>query len=677
MSRYGTLSVIALLFTLIFSFPNMSFSAPQRRIALVIGNGKYRIVPLRNPLNDAEDIIKALKKYGFEVTYKENVEQREMEAAIWEFGRTLQKGDVGLFYFAGHGVQIDGRNYLIPIDATIHGKADVKYEAVDAGRVLDAMEWAANEFNIVILDACRDNPYGSSFRSITRGLARMDAPKGTIIAYSTSPGKVALDGKKRNSPYTKALLKYMDFQSLTLEQVFKKVRKDIDFDTNGKQIPWEATSLTGTFYFRGIKTKKEPKEIKKQPVPKPRRTIVARKSSSVKRAPSYLKYFGKLARSELPEATLYFKEVLKKRPEDNNARSGMAIGAVFLGDEEDMAYHLKRLKESNISSTNVRIAVGFMEGLQGLYLEGFYELKRALEEGGDKALIKLCTVAVAERNGDRQQARKALEEYRDLVPNYKRNAFYVQLSDRLETLNKLLGAYYITHREERTAFAFGIKFSMIKGALTASLTQSKNSSYYDLQNVSFENGKLVFRVKEEVNRLWTINEYEAEPKENFNTIPVEVRQIEGNCGKTGALFQVFMLRASESVLQNRSLKLYPSGFPLAHSQGCFVATAAFGSPFAKNVNILRNFRDRFMLSNSVGKSLVYLYYRYGPALAKTIEDHPWARAGARIALAPFVVFAGVALGNPRDYVVLIAFLLSIVAFCWFQKGRKSRSQSTE
>jgi hypothetical protein len=116
---------------------------------------------------------------------------------------------------------------------------------------------------------------------------------------------------------------------------------------------------------------------------------------------------------------------------------------------------------------------------------------------------------------------------------------------------------------------------------------------------------------------------------------------------------------------------------LAHSQGCFVATAAFGSPFSENVNILRSFRDKFMLSNSVGRSLVYLYYQYGPDLAKAIEDHPWARASVRIALVPFVVLAGVALGNPGDYVVLLTFLVGIMAFCWFQKRQKRRSQSIE
>ncbi len=249
MLRHGTLCAIALLATAMLFFPSLSFSAQERRTALVIGNGSYRSAPLRNPVHDANDIAKALRTLGFTVTHKQNATQRETEAAIRKFGESLRKGGVGLFYYAGHGLQVNGINYIIPLDAEIREETEVKYEAVDAGRVLDVMYNAGNDFNIVILDACRDNPLARSFRSGSTGLARMDAPKGTIVAYSTSPGKVAFDGKGRNSPYTAALLEYMDDGGLTIEQVFKKCRRRIDRATNGKQIPWESTSLTGDFYF--------------------------------------------------------------------------------------------------------------------------------------------------------------------------------------------------------------------------------------------------------------------------------------------------------------------------------------------------------------------------------------------------------------------------------------------
>ena len=677
MKRFGTFCVTVFLPVILFASADISFPSEKERIALVIGNGQYKSVPLNNPANDANDMAKALKKCGFKVTYRENIGQREMEEAIRKFGKNLQSGGVGLFFFAGHGVQIGGRNYLIPTDATIHEKADVKYEAVDAGRVLDAMEWAENELNIVILDACRDNPYGSDFRSINRGLARMDAPKGTIIAYSTSPGKVAMDGKDGNSPYTKALLKYMDFEDLTLEQVFKKVRKEIYAATNGKQIPWESTSLTGTFYFKNTEPQREPmevKEAKREPIPKPPKKMLSRKTGILDRAPLYDKYFKALGQSGLPDALLFFEEALKKNPENDEARSGMAIGLIFLGKEEDIDYHLKRLKESNSFSANVRVAVGFMEGLQGLYMEGFYELKRALEDGGNRALIRLCTASVAERNGDQQQAKKALEEYRSLVPTHERNAFYAQLAKRVDIRAKLLGGYYITYPKVPDQYAFGIDFSIIDGSLAASLTQNENLQYYELQTVSFDNGKLVFSVKEAVNRLWTLNEYEAEPKENFDKIPVQIRQVEGNCGKNGVTGQALMVRAPESKHQSRSIQFYPTGIPLAHSRGCFVATAAFGSPFDEQVNTLRTFRDQIMLKSAIGKRFTDLYYRYGPILAKIIEKRSWARAATRIALMPVVILAGTALGHPEDCTtVFLIFVFGLLGGCLFWKNRKSKS----
>jgi len=239
---------ILFLFSLFCFFCSSSAHAYQRN-ALVIGNGNYKYSPLLNPVNDAHDITKILKKLKFSVEHLENASQRKMEDAIRQFEKKLKNGGIGLFYFAGHGLQVRGRNYLVPIAANIQEETDVKYEAVDAGRVLDAMYNAGNELNIVILDACRNNPYARSFRSSNIGLARMDAPKGTIVAYSTSPGSVAFDGSSRNSPYTGALLKHIVTPKISIEQVFKRARLDVYTLTNGKQTPWESTSLTGDFSF--------------------------------------------------------------------------------------------------------------------------------------------------------------------------------------------------------------------------------------------------------------------------------------------------------------------------------------------------------------------------------------------------------------------------------------------
>ncbi len=167
---------------------------------------------------------------------------------IADFGNRLKRGGVGLFYYAGHGLQANGVNYLIPVGARIEKESDVKYETVDAGRILDEMANANNGLNIVILDACRDNPYSRSFRSASRGLAIVNtAPVGTFISYSTGPGSVARDGDGRNSPYTAALLQFMKRPGLTIEDVFKGVRQRLRKETG--QVPWELSSLEGKFFF--------------------------------------------------------------------------------------------------------------------------------------------------------------------------------------------------------------------------------------------------------------------------------------------------------------------------------------------------------------------------------------------------------------------------------------------
>ncbi len=165
----------------------------ERRVASVIGNGAYPTTRLRNPVNDARAIARTLREVGFEVLAHENLNQKEIRRAIIEFGNRLAEGGIGLIYFAGHGLQVASRNYMIPVDAVIKSEAEVEVESVDVASVLARMETAQNRLNIVILDACRDNPFGRSFRSSARGLGSIDAPAGTIIAYATSPGKLARD----------------------------------------------------------------------------------------------------------------------------------------------------------------------------------------------------------------------------------------------------------------------------------------------------------------------------------------------------------------------------------------------------------------------------------------------------------------------------------------------------
>ena len=226
-----------------------------RRVALVIGNGSYKDAPLANPVNDARAVQAALKDSGFTVIYRENIDQRGMLAALREFGDQLRGGGAssvgtGLFYYAGHGMQIKGRNYLIPVGSNVEREDEVAYSAVDAQAVLDKMEAAGNATNIMILDACRNNPFIRASRSGAVGLAQMDAPVGTLVAFATSPGNVASDGAGQNGLYTQHLLTAMRLPGIKLEDVFKQVRANVRRDSQNKQVPWESTSLEGDFYFK-------------------------------------------------------------------------------------------------------------------------------------------------------------------------------------------------------------------------------------------------------------------------------------------------------------------------------------------------------------------------------------------------------------------------------------------
>ena len=227
----------------------------EQRVALVIGNASYKDSPLRNPVNDAKDIAETLKGLGFKVILRINSDRRQMIEAVREFGSSIKRGGVGLFYYAGHGVQSRGKNFLMPVGARIEGEGDLEFEAMDANMVLAQMDEAANRVNIVVLDACRDNPYTRSFRSANKGLAQMDSVKGSFIAYSTAPGSVAADGIGRNGTYTKHLLTSLRQSDTKIEEVFKRVRLEVARETGNKQIPWDSSSLLVDFYFSAPGTK--------------------------------------------------------------------------------------------------------------------------------------------------------------------------------------------------------------------------------------------------------------------------------------------------------------------------------------------------------------------------------------------------------------------------------------
>lgn len=227
-----------------------SGAAAEKRVALVIGNGAYSEAPLRNPVNDARSMGAKLAQLGFKVILRENLTKLEMERAAFEFGEQLNADSVGLVFYAGHGLQVGGNNYLVPVDARISAEHRVRWEAFDINRVLNEMEAAGSQVNIVILDACRNNPFERRFRSVEGGLAQISAPKGTLIAYATGPNRTAADGTGANGLYTAELVRAIDTPGIVVEEVFKRVRVEVGRVSNGSQTPWEVSSLTGAFYFR-------------------------------------------------------------------------------------------------------------------------------------------------------------------------------------------------------------------------------------------------------------------------------------------------------------------------------------------------------------------------------------------------------------------------------------------
>lgn len=233
---------------------DISVASPsgERRVALIIGNATYKDAPLKNPVNDAKAMAEILREQGFEVIQRVNASKSEMESAIVEFGEKLGEGAVGLVYYSGHGMQVAGKNYLIPVDAQITTEQSVPLRTIDADAVLTQMMAVRSRVNIVILDACRNNPFERRFRAIGGGLAQMNAPEGTLIAYATAPGKVASDGEGVNGLYTQELLRAMRQPNLPIEQVFKRVRGAVSRASGGNQVPWEASSLTGDLFLGGI-----------------------------------------------------------------------------------------------------------------------------------------------------------------------------------------------------------------------------------------------------------------------------------------------------------------------------------------------------------------------------------------------------------------------------------------
>ena len=241
----------------------------SQKVALIIGNSNYRHgTKLRNAVNDAKDMARTLKKLNFEVILLTNADLRSMDQALDKFYQKLNQGAVGLFYYAGHGVQVNGENYLIPVDADLTTESEVNYESLPLGKLLGGMRDIDNDVNIIILDACRDNPFARSWTrsSGSKGLAPIqNSATGSFIAYATGPGNVAQDGQGRNGTFTESLLKHLNNANATVEEIFKKVRVDVAQKTSNAQVPWTTSSLIGDFYFS---SNYQPQSTTKTPAPR-------------------------------------------------------------------------------------------------------------------------------------------------------------------------------------------------------------------------------------------------------------------------------------------------------------------------------------------------------------------------------------------------------------------------
>lgn len=276
--------VFKLLCVFIILFVNFTTAtADEKKFALIIGNSEYQHASqLANPMNDAIDISEVLRTLGFDVDIHVNATHEQMQNAAKAFIKNLDetKG-IGLFFYAGHGTQLEGINYLMPVEANIAEQSEIQNKGFDVAKLLNNMRVANNQTNIIILDACRDNPFSTrasqgqrsmadkptkasdnnqsrglvpATKVVSSGLSKLDAPPNTLIAFATAPGRTADDGHARNSPYTRELLNTLQQEGLSVEQVFKTVRNNVITSSKGKQVPWESSSLVKEFYFKPRKT---------------------------------------------------------------------------------------------------------------------------------------------------------------------------------------------------------------------------------------------------------------------------------------------------------------------------------------------------------------------------------------------------------------------------------------
>lgn len=328
--------------------PSLAQAPGDLRIALVIGNAAYAgNAALTNPTNDAKAMGDTLRSLGFTVVEVRDGSKAQMTQAIANVKASLQgKQAIGMLYYAGHGLQVDWRNYMVPIDAKMTKASEVPEQTVDLSQVIDAFKTAGNRMNIVVLDACRDNPFGNT--STGKGLAQLDAPPGTFLAYATAPGNVAEDGdtKSANGLYTQFLLQELKKPAAKIEDVFKRVRLNVRQQSQGRQIPWESTSLEDDFYFDRAGKTVLPSKSETDVTHRLQLTLweSLKNSQQSQDIAEYLKlfpsgFFSELAQFRLDQLTRP-NVVAVARPEDKLANTSLTARA-YVGTAKEIQYEVK------------------------------------------------------------------------------------------------------------------------------------------------------------------------------------------------------------------------------------------------------------------------------------------------------------------------------------------------
>ena len=313
------------------------------KIALIIGNSKYKGAPLKNPGNDAKAIGAALTTVGFETTVRLDAGKAELDASIDAYVNTLTaRKCVGLFYYAGHGVQVAWKNYLLGIDVSIDSLETVVRGSLELNALMAGLTRAGNPMNIIMLDACRDNPFGSGKQPDQKGLSQMDAPLNTILAYATAPGNTASDGEGSNGLYTESLLREMQVKEAKVEDIFKRVRLHVRRQSKGAQIPWESTSLEDDFYF----------------LP-PASLVAAREEERAKLFAAELKLWESIkeARSAAP-----FEDYLKRYPSGDFSELAQLQLDRLLAAEGEKRVYIAKAANNPYSAGTARADIAFKVG---------------------------------------------------------------------------------------------------------------------------------------------------------------------------------------------------------------------------------------------------------------------------------------------------------------------------